>query len=91
MQHVSAKEIGGKIVKKDARYIVTDNNFGENLVLSSTFLTGKKSGLMEIDNEFINVKEGDIVCVEGGEFHRVYNTTDVGLLFVCVFDGKRKQ
>ena len=47
------------------------------------------SGQMEIDNEFFDVKEGDIVCVNEGEFHRVHNTTPIGLLFLCVFEGKR--
>ena len=46
-------------------------------------------GQMEIDNELFDVDEGDIVCVNEGEFHRVHNTTDVGMLFICVFEGHR--
>lgn len=34
--------IGGEIVKQDERYIVRDNPFGNNLVLSSTQLFGFK-------------------------------------------------
>ena len=108
MQKVNVKDIGGKIVKEDERYIVRDNPFGKTLVLSSTYLTGGKStsghshdgqeevyiftsgqGQMEIDNKSFDVSEGDIICVDEGEFHRVHNTTDVGLLFICVFEVKR--
>jgi mannose-6-phosphate isomerase-like protein (cupin superfamily) len=110
MQKVNVKNIGGEIVKKDERYVVRDNPFGETLVLSSTFLTGGKStsghshkgqeevyifsqgsGQMEIDDKRFDVTEGDIVCVQEGEFHRVHNTTEVGLLFICVFEGKRRH
>ena len=37
------KSIGGKIVNKDDRYIVTDNNILDTLVLSSTNLNPNKS------------------------------------------------
>jgi mannose-6-phosphate isomerase-like protein (cupin superfamily) len=51
------------------------------------FIRGE--GEMEIDNERFPVKENDVVLIEDGEFHKVYNTGDYGLYFVCVFDGKR--
>ena len=44
---------------------------------------------MELDDKTIEVKEGDIVLIEDGVFHRVHNTGHLGLYFVCVFDGKR--
>jgi len=110
VQKVTVRNIGGEVVKEDERYTVTDNRFGDSLVLSSTFLTAKKSttghkhkgqeevyffikgkGEMQIDDQKFKVTEGDIVCVNDGEFHRVYNTTDVGLLFICVFEGDRSH
>ena len=36
-------DIGGKVVKEDARYIVKDNTELNNLVVSSTCLNAKKS------------------------------------------------
>tara|TARA_B100001146_G_C16037196_1_gene371973 strand:+ start:59 stop:424 length:366 start_codon:yes stop_codon:yes gene_type:complete len=51
------------------------------------FIRGK--GEMEIDNNRIPVKENDVVLIEDGEFHKVYNTGHLGLYFVCVFDGER--
>ena len=53
------------------------------------FVSG--SGEMQIDDERFPVTAGDIVLVEDGEFHRVFNTGHLGLYFVCVFDGKRSH
>lgn len=35
------------------------------------------------------VKQGDIVLIPDGAFHKVINTSHLGLFFVCVFDGDR--
>ena len=53
------------------------------------FIRGK--GEMEIDGNLFPVKENDVVLIEDGEFHKVYNTGHLGLYFVCVFDGKRNH
>jgi len=53
------------------------------------FISGK--GEMEIDGIKFNVREGDCILIEDGEFHKVYNTSHLGLYFVCVFDGKRNH
>jgi len=53
------------------------------------FITGE--GEMEVDGKLFNVREGDCVLIEDGEFHKVYNTGHLGLYFVCVFDGKRSH
>jgi mannose-6-phosphate isomerase-like protein (cupin superfamily) len=53
------------------------------------FITGE--GEMEVDGRLFNVREGDCVLIEDGEFHKVYNTGHLGLYFVCVFDGKRSH
>ena len=39
---INIKNIGGSVVKQDDRYIVTDNKFGNNLVISSTRLFAHK-------------------------------------------------
>ena len=51
----------------------------------------KGHGEMEIDDERFEVKLGDIVTINKGEFHRVHNTGSYGLYFVCVFEGKRNH
>jgi mannose-6-phosphate isomerase-like protein (cupin superfamily) len=110
MIKVKMKDIGGKVVKDTDVYKLQDNNFGNNLTLSSTFLRAnqktnghkhegqeevyffhKGEGEMEIDDKRFPVKEGDVVCINDGEFHRVYNTGHLGLYFVCVFDGGRNH
>jgi mannose-6-phosphate isomerase-like protein (cupin superfamily) len=53
------------------------------------FISGH--GEMEIDGKIFPVEEGDVVCIEDGEFHKVYNTGHLGLYFVCVFDGGRNH
>ena len=53
------------------------------------FMEGTGEMLLN-DNRF-PVKSGDIVLIEDGVFHRVYNTSDKELYFVCVFDGQRRH
>ena len=48
-------------------------------------------GQMEIDDNKFDVKAGDVICIEDGEFHRVHNTGHYGLYFICVFDGGRNH
>ena len=110
MLKVDIKDIGGKVIKDNATYLLKDNAFGNNLVLSSTFLRANQQtnghthkgqeevymfidgeGETEIDQKRFDVKAGDVVCIEDGEFHKVYNTGHLGLYFVCVFDGGRNH
>jgi len=110
MKQVTIKDIGGEVIKDNDTYLLKDNAFGNNLVLSSTFLRANQStnghehkgqeevyffvdgqGQMEIDNNKFDVKAGDVICIEDGEFHRVHNTGHYGLYFVCVFDGGRNH
>jgi len=50
------------------------------------FVTG--SGIMELDDDRIEVGPGDVVLIEDGVFHRVHAGNN-GCYFVCVFDGRR--
>ena len=103
-------DIGGKVVKEDARYIVKDNTELNNLVVSSTSLNAKKTttghrhagqeevyifvrgfGQMELDHRIIDVKAGDTILIQDNVFHKVHNTSDFILEFICVFDGKRNH
>ena len=110
MKKVTIKDIGGEVVKDHAQYVLKDNAFGNNLILSSTFLRANQKtnghthagqeevymfidgeGEMDIDGKRFPVKGGDVVCIEDGEYHRVFNTGHLGLYFVCVFDGGRNH
>jgi mannose-6-phosphate isomerase-like protein (cupin superfamily) len=54
------------------------------------YLFVEGQGEMLLDEKRFPVKAGDIVLIEDGVFHRVYNTSESELYFVCVFDGRRK-
>ena len=43
MKQVTIKDIGGKVIKENDVYTLKDNAFGNNLVLSSTFLRAGQS------------------------------------------------
>jgi len=49
----------------------------------------KGSGEMLVDNERFKIKEGDLILIEDGEFHKVFNTGHLGLYFICIFNGER--
>ena len=46
---------------------------------------------MELDHKIFDVQEGDTVLIQDNVFHKVHNTTDYGLYFVCIFDGGRNH
>ena len=51
----------------------------------------KGSGQMELDHKIFDVTAGDTVLIEDNVFHKVHNTSDYGLEFICVFDGRRQH
>lgn len=49
-------------------------------------------GRMTLDKSTFFVTAGDVVLIEDGVFHKVWNDSKVeDLVFVCVFDGKRSH
>ncbi|MCK4496752.1 MAG: cupin domain-containing protein [Candidatus Aenigmarchaeota archaeon] len=43
------------------------------------------SGEMQLGEEKFGVEEGDIVLIQAGKFHKVFNTQKKDLVFLCVF------
>ena len=43
-------------------------------------------GEIELDGKRMRVKSKDVVPIKPDEFHRVYNTSDKDLIFVCAFE-----
>ena len=48
----------------------------------------KGGGHMWLDEQRFQIREGQLVLIEDGVFHKV-EAGDNGCYFVCVFDGKR--
>ena len=48
-------------------------------------------GKMQLDDKTVLVKEGEVILIEDGVFHRVHNTGDKPLYMVCVFNGNRNH
>ena len=53
------------------------------------FTNGK--GSMVVGSKTYTVMIGDIILIPDGDFHKVWNTGDEDLIFVCVFDGGRNH
>tara|TARA_R100001143_G_C3329921_1_gene118965 strand:+ start:640 stop:972 length:333 start_codon:yes stop_codon:yes gene_type:complete len=54
------------------------------------FIVGK--GVLETQDELIQVTGGDVIVIDDGDFHKVFNTSDtVDLEFICVFPGERYE
>tara|TARA_Y100000034_G_scaffold40558_1_gene50024 strand:+ start:169 stop:501 length:333 start_codon:yes stop_codon:yes gene_type:complete len=49
-------------------------------------------GRMTVGQDMYDVRAGDVVLIPDGAFHRVFNdSTCDNLVFICVFDGKRRH
>ena len=56
------------------------------------FVSGRGTMIVDGDAyETFKVEANDVVLIPDGAFHKVSNTGDEPLYFVCVFDGSRKH
>ena len=56
--------------------------------LEEVYFFQNGEGRMQLDDEYINVKAGDIVLIPAGAYHRVYNDSETYTLeFICVFQS----
>ena len=55
------------------------------------FISGK--GEMELDDERVPVKAGNMVLIPGGTFHRVHQDPDINkdLIFTCIFQKYTRE
>ncbi len=62
--------------------------------LDEVYIFTSGSGFIEIDDKRIDVYNGSIICVKGGEFHKVFNNSTTDLKFIAIFqkyDRKEKK
>lgn len=107
---VTTDILEGNIIRDNEVYVVEDNRFLNNLVLSKTILHPKNetsghshpgleevylfksgSGTMQLDEDQFPIQSGDIVLIPDGAFHKVFNTGDEDLIFVCVFQSYERE
>lgn len=107
---VNVDKLDGKVIRDNETYIVEDNRFLKNMVLSKTtlhpgkntsghshagleevYFFKKGSGVMQLDEEYFDVTEGDIVMIPDGAFHKVFNSKQEDLEFVCVFQSYERE
>ena len=53
------------------------------------FIQGR--GRMQLGEKFMEVKEGDIVPIPDGAFHKVFNPSNEELKFLCVFEKYERK
>ena len=77
---VKLDNVNGDLVKDNDTYILTDNNYLNNLTYSRTYLKpGQKT------NGHFHDK-GDVFLIKAGEFHRVFNKDEEDpCAFTCIF------
>ena len=51
------------------------------------YVFNKGTGIMQIDDAKFEVKQGDVIPVPDGAFHRVFNESEEILEFAAVFNG----
>ncbi|MCX6814782.1 MAG: cupin domain-containing protein [Candidatus Aenigmarchaeota archaeon] len=62
----------------------TSGNSHENEEEVYIFIKG--SGKMQLGKEMFSVKEGDVVLIKKGVFHKVFNKGKKDFIFFCVFE-----
>lgn len=53
--------------------------------------SGKMTLSTDVKSDVFEVTNGDVVPIEDGVFHKVFNDSEDDLYFVCVFNGKRSS
>lgn len=59
---------------------------GHSRPVSEVYFFVEGQGEIEISGERRVVKSKDVIPLRPGEFHRIYNTSDKDLVFLCVFE-----
>lgn len=59
---------------------------GHSHPVSEVYFFIEGQGEIELDGKRGTVRSKDVVLIKSDEFHRVYNTSDKDLVFICVFE-----
>ena len=61
----------------------------DHLGQEEVYVFYKGTGMMQIDDAKFEVKQGDVIPVPDGAFHRVFNESNEILEFAAIFNGER--
>lgn len=53
--------------------------------LEEVYIFTSGHGKMEVGTQMLQVSEGDVVMIKGGEFHKVYNDNATDFKFLAIF------
>ena len=84
----SLKKLITSITVLNPQYSTTGHS---HLGQEEVYIFRSGDGEMEINERRFKVKEGDIIFIQDGDFHRVHNTSQEPLEFICIFDGVRSH
>jgi mannose-6-phosphate isomerase-like protein (cupin superfamily) len=59
--------------------------------LDEVYIFTSGTGFIEIDDKKIDIFAGSIICVHGGEFHKVFNDTSSELKFIAIFQKYNRK
>lgn len=83
---VCDKTLGGNFVLSITALHPGKQTTGHSHGVAEVYFFVEGEGEIEIDGERRRVSSKDIVPIKPNEFHRVYNTSDMELIFICAFE-----
>lgn len=83
---VCDKPLGKNLVLSITILHAGKHTTGHSHPVSEVYFFVEGQGEIELDEKRRSVKSKDIVPIEPDKFHRVYNTSDKDLIFICVFE-----
>lgn len=88
---IDNKKLNNLVVSSTALYPGKSTSGHSHTGQEEVYFFIRGNGQIELNNNKFDVAPGDTVLIEDGVFHRVHNTGDQDLYFICVFDGKRNH
>ena len=85
------------IVSKTVLHVGKETGGHNHSGQEEVYIFTKGKGTMVVGDNKYDVKEGDIILIPDGDFHKVWNTGGYeiepygDLEFICVFDGGRNH
>ncbi|MBS3814996.1 MAG: cupin domain-containing protein [Hadesarchaea archaeon] len=80
------KEVGGIVFSITILHPGKETSGHSHEEAGEVYFFAEGKGVLELDGEKRTVRGGDAIPISPGTFHRVYNTSDTDLVFLCAFE-----